>query len=243
MHNHRARHGRRGPRVAATVAAASVLVLTGCVPVVAAGPMTSEEREIGAVTAVRLDASGDLSITEGTPGLVIHAPSDALDRLTSETDGETLVLGTTPGPEVIVGDVRYELTVADLESITLNGSGDIEATVSAAGAIRLDIDGSGNVTWTGMDADSVAVRLAGSGDVEVAGTATDTTIELDGSGSIDAGALEAQSAVVSISGSGDISVSASDTLSADISGSGRVTYSGDPDVDADVSGSGSVVPG
>lgn len=234
--------GRAATRLLTPLAAASVLCLAGCVPVVATGPMTSEDREIGAVTAVSLETSGDLTITEGEPALVIHAPSEALERLTSETDGETLRLGTTPGSAIIVGEIRYELTVPDLEAIDLNGSGDVAATVSSAGAIRLDIDGSGDVEWTGLDAESVTIRVAGSGDVEVAGVSSTLEIDLDGSGDIDAAALDAQDAVVSIAGSGDVDVAASDTLSAAISGSGRVTYSGSPAVSAAVSGSGDVVP-
>ncbi len=225
----------------AAVAAASLLVLAGCVPVVATGPMASEEREIGAVTAVTLDTSGELSISEGEPGLVIHAPSGALDRLTAETDGETLRLGTTPGPQIVLGEFRYELTVADLEAITVNGSGDVVATVSSAGSILLDLDGSGDIAWTGLDSDDVTVRVAGSGDIELAGTTTALMIELGGSGDIDAADLQARDAVVSIAGSGDVRVAATDTLSAEISGSGRVAYSGDPDVDSDISGSGDVV--
>jgi hypothetical protein len=235
--------GRGAARRLAPLAAASVLCLVGCVPVVATGPTTSEDREIGEVTAVSLETSGDLSIAEGEPSLVIHAPSEALERLTSETDGETLRLGTTPGPAIVVGVIRYELTVPDLKAIDLNGSGDVTATVSSADALRLDIDGSGDVEWTGLDAESVTIRVAGSGDVEVAGVTSTLDIDLDGSGDIDAGALRSQDAVVSIAGSGDVDVAASDTLSAAISGSGRVTYSGDPAVSAAISGSGDVVPG
>ena len=232
---------RTAHNAAVIVAAASAVILTGCVPVVVSGPAASEEREIEAVTTVVLDTSGDLSISEGEPGLTIHAPEDALERLTSEVNGDTLVLGTTPGPEIVVGEIRYEITVPQLEAIELNGSGDVEATVSAGGTLHLDLDGSGDVEWSGLEADGVEVRLSGSGSIELSGSTTQLTIELDGSGNVDAGDLQAQEGVVSIGGSGDIDVAVRDTLSAEISGSGRVTYSGDPTVDSDVSGSGEVV--
>ena len=229
-------------RLLPAVAAASLLVLTGCVPVVSTGPMASEEREIGAVTAVTLDTSGNLSVSEGEPGLVIHAPSDALDLLTSDVDGAGLRLATTPGAQIF-GQIRYELTVPELESISVNGSGDVDSTVSSAGGIRIEVDGSGDVIWTDLDTDRVTVQVAGSGDVEVAGTTAELEIEVDGSGDVDARELRAQDSVVSVAGSGDVHVSAEDTLSAEISGSGQVTYSGDPEVRSDVSGSGDVVRG
>jgi hypothetical protein len=226
--------------VAVPFGAVAVVALAGCMPFVA-GPMTSEERDIEAVTTVVLDTAGDITITEGQPSLVIHASQAALDRLTSEVSGDTLVLGTKPGPGFGLGEVRYDLTLPDLEAIELNGSGDIEAAVSADDSVRLDIDGSGDVSWTGLAADRVGIRLSGSGDIELTGTTNDLTIELDGSGNIDAEELEAQAVTIAIDGSGDVDVTAHDSLSAEVSGSGRVTYSGDPTVSADVSGSGTVV--
>jgi hypothetical protein len=227
----------------AFVAAGAVFALTGCMPVIAGGPMTSEEREIDAVTAVVLDTSGDVTISEGEPSLVIHAAEGALERLTSDVTDDTLVLGTTPGPGIALGQVRYELTLPDLETIELNGSGDIDADVSADGVIRLDLDGSGDVEWTRLAADRVEIRLAGSGDIELDGTAAELEIQLDGSGNIDADDLESQEAVVAIDGSGNVDVLVRDSLTARIAGSGTITYSGDPSVDSEVSGSGDVVRG
>jgi hypothetical protein len=226
--------------IAVPLVAVSAIALAGCMPFIP-GPMTSEDREIDSVTTVVLDTSGDITITEGEPSLVIHASQGALDRLTSDVNGDTLVLGTKPGPGFTLGEVRYELTLPDLEAIELNGSGDIDATVSAEDSVRLDLEGSGDVNWTGLAANRVEIRLAGSGDIELAGATGDLTIELDGSGNIDAAELEAQDVTVAIDGSGDVDVFAQDTLSAEVAGSGRVTYSGDPSVSADVTGSGTVV--
>ena len=225
----------------ALVAAASLLLLTACTPIVASGPSTSERREIDAVTTVVLDTSGDLVISQGEPALDIHAPEDVLPRLTSDVDGETLVLGSAPGSQILFGDIRYDLTLPDLETIELNGSGDIDATVSAGGTIRVNLDGSGDIAWTDLETGRVEITVAGSGDVELAGTATELAIQIDGSGSVDADDLQTQTAVVSIGGSGSTDVSVRDTLTVDIAGSGRVSYSGDPSVNSEVTGSGEVV--
>jgi hypothetical protein len=227
--------------LAALGAASSVLLLAGCVPPVATGPMTSQHREIDAVSTVVLDTSGDVSIFEGDPNLVIHAPEDALDRLTSDVNADTLVLGLTPGLDISLRGVRYELSLPEVERIELNGSGDIDATVSAEVTIRLDLDGSGRVQWTGLDTDRVEIRLSGSGDVELTGSTMELSVELNGSGSIDAQDLHAQDVVIAVGGSGNVDVRASRTLSAEVSGSGRVTYTGEPTVNIDVSGSGEVV--
>ncbi|MFE5410142.1 head GIN domain-containing protein [Microbacterium sp. NPDC056569] len=231
-------NGCRG--LSAVLIAASLVALSGCSLMIPAGPMASEERDIGDVSQVVLETSGDLVVSEGEPALTVHAPEGVLERLTSEVDGETLVLATTPGFTMGFGEVRYELTLPSLEMIELNGSGDVDATVSADGTVRLDIDGSGDVDWSGLAADRVEVRLSGSGDVTLAGSAGELSVELEGSGHVDAEELESQDAVVNLSGSGEVDVSASDSLAVDLSGSGRVTYSGDPSTDVRVSGSGDV---
>jgi hypothetical protein len=229
-------------------AAASLLVvipalaLAGCVPV-SAGPQTSEQRDITAVTTVVLDTSGDITISEGEPSLVIHATEDALKRLTSTVAGDTLTLGNKPGLGLDLGKSSYDITLPGLAAIELNGSGDIKATVSSPGAISLEVDGSGNVDWTGLSAESVEVQLPGSGDIQLTGTTGDLSIELDGSGSVDTQKLDAQTVVVSLDGSGDVHVTANESLEAEISGSGRVVYSGDPSVRSEVSGSGEIVKG
>mgnify|MGYP003583111246 CR=1 FL=1 len=225
----------------AVVIAASVLALSGCSLMIPVGPMTSEERDIGDVSHVVLETSGDLVVSEGEPALTVRAPEGMLDRLTSDVSDDTLVLDTTPGFTMGMADVRYDLTLPQLERLELNGSGDVEATVSADGTVQLDIEGSGDVDWSGLAADRVEVRISGSGNVTLTGSAAELSIDLEGSGNVDTEQLEAQDAVVNLSGSGEVDVSASASLSVDLSGSGRVTYSGDPSTDVRVSGSGDVV--
>ncbi|WP_374977181.1 head GIN domain-containing protein [Microbacterium trichothecenolyticum] len=225
----------------AIVIAAAVLALSGCSLMIPVGPMTSEERDIGEVSRVVLETSGDLVVSEGAPALTVRAPEGMMDRLTTDVSDGTLVLDTTPGVTMGMGDVRYDLTLPRLERIELNGSGDVEATVSADDTVQLDIDGSGDVDWSGLAADRVEVRISGSGDVTLTGSAAEISVDLEGSGNVDAEQVDAQHAAVNLSGSGEVDVSASVSLSVDLSGSGRVTYAGDPSTDVRVSGSGDVV--
>lgn len=203
--------------VLAVAAALTAAALTGCMRV--AGPMTSETREISDVTAVVLDTSGDVDITEGEPSLTIHAPANVLDRLTSEVRSGVLELGRRGGPMAFGGDIRYELTVPSLASIEINGSGDVTSTVVG---------------------DALTIAISGSGDVTVSGRADSLDVEIDGSGEVDADDLEVADATVEISGSGDAELHVTGTLRVDISGSGSVTHRGGARVDADISGSGSV---
>jgi hypothetical protein len=223
------------------IAAAAALTLSGCV-FSSPGPSVSEEREIDAVTTVILDAAGDVTITEGEPSLVIHAQQSALDRLTSDVRGDTLTLGARGGfLNWVTGHVSYDLTLPDLEALELNGSGDIETSVTAEGTLRIEISGSGNVTIENIDSERVEAEISGSGEIHLAGSATELLVELGGSGDIDASDLSVQHADVRIGGSGNASVDARDSLTVRISGSGEVEYTGDPDIDSNISGSGDLV--
>jgi hypothetical protein len=227
------------PRLAALAAAAALVTagLTGCVPL---GPMASATPEIGEVTAVVLDTGGELVISEGEPTLTIHAPAAILGRLTSDVQNGVLVLGRRSGFAPFgFGEIRYELTVESLDSIEINGSGDVDSTVSGD-ELSIDIEGSGDITVTGLDADSVEVSIDGAGDIVLEGDAASLAVAIDGSGDIDSENLEVRDATVSIGGSGEVDLFVTDTLAVDISGSGKVNFSGGATVESDISGSGDV---
>ncbi len=227
------------PRVLALAALATLtaVALTGCVRL---GPMSSSTPEIDDVSAVVLDTSGDLTITEGDPSLTIHAPANILERLTSEVRDGVLVLGRRPGFAPFgFGEIRYELTVSSLESIEVNGSGDVDSTVSGD-ELTIEISGSGDVTVTGVDADAVELRIVGSGDVELEGDANSLDVDITGSGEVDSDDLEVRDATVSISGSGEVKLYVTDTLNVEIAGSGSVRHRGGATVESEISGSGDV---
>ena len=219
--------------------AVAIVALSGCA-FAPRGPVVSEDRDIDAATSVVLDSSGDLTIREGEPALTIHAPQAVLDRLTSTVKNGVLELGVTPGtPGIMLGKVSYELTLPSLESLEVNGSGDIDSDVPGD-SLTIDISGSGDLDIDDIDASSVILDISGSGDVELSGRTDDFTLTIDGSADVRADELDSAVVTVDLSGSGDIAVAASDTLEVSISGSGSVVYEGRPEVTQDISGSGEV---
>jgi hypothetical protein len=203
------------------------------------GPERTEDREIQAVSAVELATSGDLTLTTGeTPALRITAGRDVLDHLTSEVDGDRLVLGTK-GSVGNLGEVRYDLVLPAAHSLELSGSGGIRA-VSPSALGGIEISGSGEIRAEGLDVDELTVSVSGSGTVTLAGRAGRQTVELDGSGDYAAAELDTEDAEVTVSGSGTADVQVSGTLRAVVEGSGTITHGGGASVDTDIEGSGSV---
>ncbi len=225
------------------IPAAALVVLSGC-GVAPIGPIVTETREIDSATAVVLDTSGDLTIREGEPSLVIKAPAEVLDRLTSSVKDGVLELGAKPGtPGFLLSRISYELTLPSLAGIEINGAGDVKSDVPSADTLRLTINGAGDLSVEGIDTADVALEINGSGDVDLTGRTDDLSIEVDGRGDVRAEDLDGVQVTVTLNGVGDIRVAASETLTVSIAGAGSVTYFGSPQVNQDIAGVGTVSRG
>ena len=221
-----------------------LVALAGCGALTDAGPQTTAERTIGSVTAVELQTSGDLTVTVGeTPGLTIKAGANQLDYLTSEVDGNTLVLDSKAGMPG-GGSISYDLVVPSLSSLDVSGSGSATGAGTLRGEATVTVSGSGDVTLTGVQVPSLAVGLSGSGKVTLGGSADSQQIDVSGSGDYDGKELSVGDTGIEVTGSGNAKVTVSGWLAVSISGSGNVTYFGSPtQVEKSVSGSGSVNQG
>lgn len=240
----------RGRRVVPRAAAASVLAagvlvaVTACVPFVTAGDTRTENREIGDASAVVLRGAGDVTIRLGdSPSLTVTGGENVLERLTTEVEGDALVIDLQRGP-IVVGarDLVFDITLTSLESVLISGSGDMTAEFGDADDVTLEIRGSGEIETDELDATTVRASISGSGSIVPSGTTDELQVNVDGSGDVDASELSADSARVVLSGSGEISVDASESLEVVLSGSGTVRYSGRPEIRSTVSGSGEITP-
>lgn len=217
----------------------AVLALSGCVAP-SSGPVVTEERDVDEVTAVVFNSSGELVIRVGEPSLTITGPEDALEKISTESGDDLLVIAAT-GSSVSWGDLRFELSMPAISTVKAAGSGDIEVDFAAAPDVHVALEGSGDVEGVNIDSATVSVSASGSGGVELSGTTIGLSVRLDGSGEADLENLAATDVFVTIDGSADATVQASRMLRVDLSGSGSVHYTGDAEVTSDISGSGEVV--
>jgi hypothetical protein len=218
-----------------------VLLLLGCVPYGDADPGadTTQDRAISAVSAVELRTSGDLTLTTGaTPSLRITAGRNVIDHLTSDVGGDRLTLDTD-GTPLNLGRVRYELVLPAARHLEVAGSGNARAAAPSA-LDTLVLNGSGDLRIEGLGTEDLDVDLSGSGGVAVDGRATRQQVQLDGSGQYEARDLDSTDARVTVSGSGSADVQVSGHLEAVVQGSGGITHGGGATVDARVVGSGTI---
>lgn len=227
---------------AVTLALIAASVMASC-SIAGPGDPRTQERSIADVTHVRLETSGDLTISRGAvPSLTVTAGERVIDRLTSEVVDDELVLGLD-GSSGSLGPVRYELDLPELEGVSVAGSGSAAVVAPDAEALSLSLAGSGDIDVRNSNSRALDVELAGSGVVRVSGTTDRQRVHLDGSGSYDAGDLTSGDAVVTVEGSGSAEVAVTDELDATVNGSGSIRHTGGARVTQAIEGSGQIVAG
>jgi hypothetical protein len=189
------------------------------------GRVVEEVREVSGFTGVELATWGDLTIEVGEKEeLRIQAEDNVIEYIETRVDGDMLVIKTRPGVVLMsVEPVNLYLTVRELDTIVVAGSGDVTGPDLEADRIEVSIYGSGDVELGDLDADAVELKVVGSGDMDVASVrAREQTIRISGSGDVDVDAVQVDSVDVRIPGSGELDVFAGKAgeQSVAISGSG-----------------------
>jgi hypothetical protein len=208
---------------AVAVLSAMLLVATACSATKGSGQLATQARQVSGFTKVELTGVGELTIQQtGAESLTISAEDNLLPQLTSEVEGDTLILGKKPNTEIVTTKpITYTLTMKEISGLAVSGSGTINAPKLTTAALGTEISGSGVIT-TG-------------------GSANDQDVEISGSGRYMAEGLTSKTVKAGISGSGTASVVATDVLDVKISGSGSLTYQGSPQVTQAISGSGKLI--
>lgn len=235
----------------------AVLFLMGTGMAAAQSNLTDTvDRHLSGFDRIKIQGPFKVYITQGdVESVKLLASPEAISRTISTVDGHTLKVRNkyyswswgpkrwfrrkdqwnTPREEVTV-----YITVRDVNSITVSGSGnviftDAIATNSLAIRLRGSADLSGNVSTQKLTS-----RISGSGKIKLAGTATDARIRLSGSANFSAPQLVTETARVHISGSGHASVNASDQVNATLHGSAGLRYTGTAKISSSKSGSASI---
>ena len=245
----------------------SVIIFTILLSVVAlAKNQSGSIRTFDSLNGISLLGSGNVEIIHGNKNEVsIHAPNDLIPYLLTEVENGTLKIGKRKKGwkkfRFLNEEIRYKITVKDIDHLKISGSGDIIADKLSGNACRVAISGSGEIDVNKIDtgklninlsgsgdieienirAKNIDVGISGSGDIEIEGKTDELELSISGSGDFDSPGLRSKSAVVNIYGSGDANFGCSDKLEAHLTGSGDVVCLGNPSVRSHSTGSGSVV--
>lgn len=220
-------------RPAAMLLTSAVLILaTGCVTTTGAnaaadvirgsGSLASEDRDVSGFSRIHLIGGGELRIEQGAAeSLTIEAEDNLLEYLTSEVEGDTLILTTQEGFTLAATrPVIYRIAVQSLEGIEVDGGATIVASDLSLGDLDVSITGGATVTLSGaVDRQSITV---------------------EGGGAYHGEDMASQETTISITGAGAMTVRVEDRLDVTINGAGTVSYIGDPQVSETITGAGVV---
>lgn len=176
------------------------------------------------------------------PAVSVQADRNLLPLLeTVVENGQTLHIRWKRGTSLktVVRPV-IQVTVTQLRSLQVQGSGELLADGLRQPQLRAQISGSGKVRLNDVTIERLALEVAGSGDIGGSGQATQLAVKIAGSGDVKVPQLRAEDVSVRIAGSGDADVQAQRTLEVSIAGSGDVRHTGNATVQTKVAGSGSI---
>ena len=202
------------------------------------GPTVNDERMLTTFDEIENGTSADVNVTRGTTQrVVVNAPADLQPYLLTEVKGDKLTIKTS-GSYQTRAEYSIDVTVAELESFAVDGSGNVSISGFDGDKLALTIDGSGDFDLRDVKYDKLTVSVDGSGDTRISGEGDDLAVTVDGSGDVDAYDFPCDDAEVTVKGSGDVRVRADSDLKIKIDGSGNVYYRGNPNLQLEDKGSG-----
>lgn len=206
------------------------------------GVRVEKARALPAFSKLRLEGPFDVKLTQaGADQAVVVADDNVEPFIETVVEGDSLIVRlkrdagfTTRSAPVVRIEARA------LQSVVVNGSGDLAVEQFKAEALQLSVVGSGDVQLGLVEVKDLNVSVSGSGDLRLAGRAEQQSWTLSGSGDVDARALSGRSAKAVLSGSGDLALGVTEQLDARLSGSGDLSYAGRPQLRQSISGSGEI---
>ena len=207
------------------------------------GSVVTEDRPVRGFTGIALSGTGRVIIELGArESLRIEAEDNLMPYLEAEVRDGILRIGSRDNVNLRPSKpLRFTVTVRELDSVTVSGSGAVEVPDLEAHRFSSTISGSGGVRIRELTAEDVQVRLSGSGSLDIGGGQVEAQqVTVSGSGRYRASEMRSAMAKVTISGSGRATVWSTDTLEVTISGSGSVGYYGKPTIDMSGGGSGTL---
>jgi hypothetical protein len=205
------------------------------------GNSTTQEKQMGSFTGVRVRGGIDVVVAPGNNALRIEADRNLLPYIEVRNNGGVIDVQSRRGYNLHpVSGIKVYATAPSFSVIEVAGSGDIKSQSKITGDnLNVEIKGSGDIQLD-VDAPKVEAGIAGSGSIKLNGRTKDFDADIKGSGDVHGFDLLSENTRVDIAGSGNAEVFASKILDVEIKGAGDVRYKGTASVNQRIMGSGSV---
>jgi len=198
----------------------------------------TETRELGAFTHISMRGVGKIYIDQGKEQkVVIEGDEIAINRITTNVADGKLVIDVgrdwieklSAGFDFLSsGDIRFYITVKDLEELEVTGVADVEVKDVKAKDFALKMTGASSVKLFNLNADSLKVEIPGAGKIAADGKVDRLSVTLTGAGNFSGYKLKSKTTKVTLSGVGSAQLWATNELDVTITGVGSVEYYGNP---------------
>jgi hypothetical protein len=220
-------------------------ILLCAIAMLSAAPAVAAERSLSVTSFDRIRVDGPFKVTLTTgvaPFARVTGPSAALDRVSVDVQGRTLVVrpslsswGGYPG--AATGPAEILLGTHDLSQAWLNGAGSLSIDRVRGLSFGLDLQGPGSIAIANVDVDQLRVGLNGAASATLAGKAPRLTAIVRGVSSLDAGGLEVKDAAIGAEGPAQVKASVTGTLKLDARGTSTIDVAGNPSCTVTAQGS------
>ncbi len=209
----------------------------------------AESSPLAPFKRIEISGSAVLTLVQDTNGpLVASVPQTAGTRVNVKVQRETLIIKAADGSRWWTnlfgrgpaGTTQITVHFKDLDSIDAAGAIKINARSIRVPELRIDGSGGTTIQIDDLRVGKLSVEGSGALKAELAGQATDQSLEMSGAADYQASKLVSDNATVDVSGAGKIVVNVQKKLQVTVSGAGVVEYIGNPVVRESLSGAGRV---
>ena len=179
----------------------------------------------------------EVKVSNGVHAMSIYAPANVQPYISTTIVDNVLVVKYADGVRVLA-DEEPVVFVAHPGLMTIQAHDNAEVGVYDANTTlqSLRVEGDGDIEVSNLDVPQLNITVIGSGSVSVRGTAQEGQYLVDGRGEIDADRMSVGSLKATVEGSGEIECYAREYLEARTSGTGEIKYQGPPSLQVTSSG-------
>jgi hypothetical protein len=206
------------------------------------GDLITESRTVSPFHSINLITVGNIHLAQGaTQSVSITVDDNVMDYIFTTVSNGVLTVSSDTGVNVTDFDLILNITMIDLEDLTLTGVGNIiSANTFNADLVDIFLYGVGNIDLS-LNVDRLTSIFSGVGNFNLLGSANRHLITHSAVGNMNAYSLVTDTTIAVLSGVGNAYVSVNDTLDATITGMGSLYYKGDPAVHQTITGQGRVI--
>ena len=205
------------------------------------GNLINQTKEVNGVNQVSLNGVGTIILQQGDQeSLTIEAEDNILPHIQSKVEGNKLIISYDTNTPTPTKDVKFYLTVKDMNTIGISGAGKIQSTGFNTKTMSISMSGAGDGNLAGLTLEKLTVSISGAGKMILEGKATEQTVTISGAGNYEAKELATETTTINIDGAGKGTVNVGKVLNAMINGAGNLNYLGTPQINQQISGGGSV---